>query len=117
MRKVVYFHGGTVADFEIPDALFEDFTLRAKWEKRHSQDSLLKARQILEAFMRRAAQGKASRVEPGETVAACFVWNYFNTHPDEGSHIAGDVVIVDLQGDGSAVEYAAVDDVQMVQEG
>lgn len=116
MRKVVYFYGGTVADFAIPDDRFEDFTRHVKWDKRHSQDDLAKARQVLEAFVRRSRGSKSPVVGSGETVAACFVWSYFNTHPDDKLHIDGDVVIIDVKGDGSNVDYASTADVQLTQE-
>ncbi len=110
MRKVIYFHGGTVADFDIPDDRFDDFSKNAKRDARHSEDALDKARRNLEAFIQSESKSNAGAEE---TLAACFIWNFFNTHDDDALYIKGDVVIVDLSGDGGTIEYAAVKDVQM----
>jgi hypothetical protein len=116
MRKVLYYYGGTVADFAIPDDRFAAFAKGVPWEKRHSDDDLHKARRVLEAFMRRSTERSGLAAGANETLAACFIWNYFNTHPDDTKHIQGDVVVIDLHGDGTSVDYAAVADVQIARE-
>ena len=113
MRKVMYFMGGIVADFTIPDDRFEEFTKNIDWEIRHEEGELDKARGVLERFTRNAPADGAG---PVETLAACFVWNFFNTNPDDERFIKGDIVIVDLQGDGSTIEYASAADIQMAPE-
>ncbi|MCB2103020.1 MAG: hypothetical protein KDE22_19245 [Rhodobacterales bacterium] len=113
MRTVSYYYGGHVADFRIPDERFTEFTTHVNPEVRFDTDQLEKAQRLLEAFMR---SNGARAVGPGETVAACFVWNFFNNNPDPDHVIEGDVVIVDLDGDGGTIEYAAVGDVPMKRE-
>jgi len=110
MRKVMYFLGGAVADFEIADARFEDFTDQVRAEVCHDDGELGKARTVLEEFTR---GGEGKTASSSEELAACFVWNYFNTHPDPAKIIQGDVIIVDLTGDGETIEYASVADVQV----
>ncbi|MDH5749385.1 MAG: hypothetical protein OEY85_08740 [Rhodospirillales bacterium] len=110
MRKVIYFLGGTVADFDIPDDRFDEFSKHSKRDARHSEDDLGKARRKLEAFVQSNAETGAG---PEEILAACFIWNFFNTHADDNLYIKGDVVIVDLNGDGETIEYASVNDIQL----
>ncbi|MBL6933174.1 MAG: hypothetical protein ISR45_09520 [Rhodospirillales bacterium] len=110
MRKITYFQAGVVADFTIPDDRFEDFTRGIGLDKAHVEDELLKAREVLGNFV---ASGKDGSSGPEETLAACYVWNFFNTHPEDEMHIAGDVVIIDLDGDGTNIDYAAVGDIQI----
>ena len=110
MRKVTYFHAGTVADFSIPDDRFDDFSQAISWEKSHSDDEIQKARAILGDFM------MADDVPPvgvGEILAACYIWNFFNTHPDEKMHVAGDIVVIDLEGNGEHIDYSAASDIQL----
>lgn len=116
MRKVLYYYGGTVADFAIPDDRFAAFAQGLPWEKRHSDDDLHKARRELEAFMRRSEEKGSPAAGAHETLAACFIWNYFNTHPGDQKHIQGDVVVIDLHGDGTSVDFAAAVDVQIARE-
>jgi hypothetical protein len=110
MRKVVYFRAGQVADFDVPDALFEHLAGSLDWSLRHAEPELEKARRALESFM---SAGNARPAGPNEQLAAAFIWNYFNTNPRQDRHIKGDVMVVDLRGDGSYIEYAAVGDVQL----
>jgi hypothetical protein len=112
MRTVTYFHAGTVADFVIPDDRFKEFAMRMPFDRQHQEGELQKAREILAAF---TARGGDASVGNAEILAACYVWNFFNTNPDEERHIKGDVVIVDLDGGGETVEYASVNDIQIAQ--
>lgn len=112
MRKVVYFCGGSVADFVIPDDRFEAFTDHMAPGVIHSEDDLGKARAVLEAFLTDNPKADAPATDL-EILAACFVWNFFNSHPKEDMSIQGDVIIVDLSGDGATIEYASVDDVPL----
>ena len=109
MRKVLYFQGGTVADFAIPDDRYEEFSKHVKWELRYSEGELDKARKVLERFV----TGGGENSGPVETAAACFVWQFFNTNTEDSKFIKGDVVIVDLSGDGSTIEYVAADEIQI----
>ncbi len=111
MRTVSYFFGGSVADFQVPDDLFEQFSRHMPYERRYSETEIQKAQKVLEAYMKRGAAGDAS---PNEILAACYVWNYLNTNPDPEHHIEGPIMIVDLKGDGEYIEYASPDDVDMV---
>ncbi len=113
MRAITYFQGGTVADFKIPDDRFDEFVKNIDWQSRYSEDQLHKARKVLAAALGR--DGKVS-VAAEEILAACFVWNYFNTHPEEDKHISGDVLIIDLEGDGETIDFAATTDVELVRE-
>lgn len=110
MRTVSYFIAGTVADFAIPDDRFVEFTKQMPFNRQHQEGELQKARLILDAFTRRASDEPAGTAE---ILAACYVWNFFNTNPDDEQHIKGDVVIVDLDGNGETIEYASVADIQM----
>ncbi len=113
MRKVTYFLAGTVADFSIPDDRFDAFCRDMNLGTFHSEEGLGKARSGLEAFMLRGEKG--IQAGPEEVLAACFVWNFFNTHPDNAMHIEGDVVIIDLNGDGGTIDYASARDIQLAQ--
>ena len=113
MRKIIYFRGGTVADFVIPEDRFEAFTTHASPDVVHSEDDLGKARAVLEAFVMANPDADAAATDQ-EILAACFVWNFFNSHPKDHMSIKGDVMIVDLTGDGATIEYASVDDVPLV---
>jgi len=110
MRKVIYFNGGTVADFAIPDDRFNDFTSQVNPKTLHSEDDLGLARAALANFMKGEENAEISAQE---ILAACFVWNFFNTHLEDHLHIDGDIMIVDLEGDGETIEYASVNDVQL----
>lgn len=112
MRKVIYFLGGSVADFVIPDDRFEAFSAHAAPEVIHSEDDLGKARTVLETFLTENPEADAPATDL-EILAACFVWNFFNSHPKEDMSIKGDVIIVDLSGDAATIEYASVDDVPL----
>lgn len=110
MRTISYFIAGTVADFSIPDDRFAEFARHVPYDKQHLEPELQKARGVLEAFTRRAGNEAAGA---SEILAACYVWNYFNSNPDDEHHIDGDIVIVDLNGDGDTIEYASVRDIEM----
>lgn len=110
MKTVTYFFGGTVADITVPEDLFEQFSEHMPFDRKYSEDEIQKAQKVLEAFMMRGA----GEPGPNELLAACYVWNYFNTNPEEESHIAGDIMIVDLEGDGNYIEYASPEDVGIV---
>ncbi len=112
MRKVLYFRGGTVADFAIPGDRYEDFSKHVKWELRYSEGELDKARKVLERFVMEGGENTG----PAETAAACFVWQFFNTNTDDERFIGGDIVIVDLRGDGATIEYASAADIQVTPE-
>lgn len=116
MRKVVFYLGGVVADFSIADDRFDVFAGTMPWERRHSRDDLDKARQALAAFVRRGAGDPETKVGPNETLAACFIWNYFNTNPEGDKQIDGDVLVVDLHGDGMSIDYMAVADADLARE-
>lgn len=113
MRTITYFQGGTVADFKVPDERFDDFAKSIDWQTRYSEDQLHKARKVLALALGRDGKLKTT---PQEILAACFVWNYFNTHPEEEKHISGDVLIIDLKGDGETIDFAATADVELVRE-
>lgn len=109
MRTVTYFFGGTVADFLVPDDLFDQFSRHMPFDKRYAETEIQKAQKVLETFMGRGG----SQAGPSELLAACYVWNYFNTNPDPEQVIEGTIMIVDLNGDGRYIEYASPDDVDM----
>lgn len=110
MRKVTYFHAGTVADFVIPDDRFNEFSTAMSWEKAHSEDEIQKARAVLGDFV---IADDAPPVGPEQILAACYIWNFFNTHSDEEMHIKGDVMVIDLAGDGEHIDYSALSDIQL----
>lgn len=116
MRKVVFYFGGTVADFAVPDERFDEFSRLMPWDRRYSEDDLAKAREVLAAFVRRSRETPGLEVGPNEILAACFVWNFFNTHPENRQHIEGDVLIVDMHGDGTAVDYMSAAEASLVRE-
>jgi hypothetical protein len=66
--------------------------------------------------MRRGEEKGSPAAGANETLAACFIWNYFNTHPDDTKHIHGDVVVIDLHGDGASVDFAAAAAIQITRE-
>lgn len=120
MRKVTYFSGGLVADFTITDKSFDKFLADLEDAKgeidRYGEGDLMKARTILDNFMMRARGDEDAEQGPGEVLAACFLWNFFNTNPNPSRVIAGDIVIVDLDGSLNTIEYASVHDIQMSHE-
>lgn len=116
MRKIIFYFGGVVADFAIPENLFVDFSHGMPWDRRHADADLNKARGVLEAFVRRSAPEAGIEAGPNELLAACFIWNYFNTHPEDRLHIEGDILVVDFHGDGSAMEYMAAADARLARE-
>ena len=117
MRKVTYFSAGLVADFSISDAAFDKFLAdlaEAEGEiERYGEDDLMKARTLLDNFMARAQQDESVDQGPGEVLAACYIWNFFNTNPQPDRVIEGDIVIVDLDGTLTTVEYASANDIQI----
>lgn len=116
MRKVVFYLGGTVADFAIPGDRFDEFSRLMPWDRSHAADDLAKAREVLAAFVRRSKETSGLKVGSNETLAACFIWNYFNTHPEDHQHIEGDVLVVDMHGDGTAVDYMPAAQASLVRE-
>jgi hypothetical protein len=112
-RKVTYFHSGVVADFNIPEQRFREFSMGIGLDKAHSEDEIQKAREVLGAFVA-LAKAEAAGVE--QILAACYIWNYFNTHPVDDQHIAGDIMVIDLKGDGEYIDYAAAADIQIAPE-
>lgn len=120
MRKVTYFSAGLVADFAITDAAFDKFLMylneAEKEIDRHGEDDLMKAQTLLDRFMAAAQQNEDIEQGPGEVLAACFIWNFFNTNPDAARGIKGDIVIVDIDGSLSTIKYASVKDVQIPSE-
>jgi len=120
MRKVTYFSGGLVADFAITHQAFDKFLADlddATGEiERYGENDLMKARAILDNFMGRARDDENVEQGPGEVLAACYIWNFFNTNPQADRVIEGDIVIVDLDGSLTTVEYASVNDIQISHE-
>lgn len=117
MRKVTYFSGGLAADFSITDPTFEKFLhdlSEAEGEiDRYGEDDLMKARNLLDDFMLRARKDEGVEQGVGEMLAACYIWNFFNTNPETERLITGDIVIVDLVGDLTTIEYVSANDVQL----
>lgn len=111
MRKVMYFQGGIVAEFTVPDALFHAFSREMDWDRRYNDDELQKAQRVLGNFVTASDEGTPQGAN--ESAAACFVWNFFNTNPDADRVIDDDIFIVDLAGDGETIEYAAVRDIPL----
>lgn len=116
MRNVILFSGGTVADFPIDDVRYEDFVERLAVDRRYSEADLTRARGALERFLRLAETDPDALAGPTELSAACYVWHFFNTNTDAERRIEGDVLIVDLNGDGETIEYTAAADVQLAPE-
>ena len=117
MRKVSYFSGGLVADFLLTDQTFDKFLedlADAEGEiERYGQKDLMRARALLDDFMFCARQDENIDQGVGEMLAACYIWNFFNTNPNKSRVIKGDIIIIDLAGDLNTVEYASANDVQM----
>lgn len=104
MKRVTYFHGGVILDFDLEEARYKDFAARLKPEVRHSDAELGKAQGVLAAYV----TGEDDRApSPLEMAAACYVWDYFHTHKDASKRIDGNIVIVDLAGNGETIEYAS----------
>jgi len=119
MRNVTYFSAGLVADFAISDQAFDKFLIdlneAAKIIDRYGESDLMKARTLLDNFMARAQQDESIEQGPGEILAACFIWNFFNTNPNPSRVITGDIVLVDLDGTLTTVEYASAKDLKIAQ--
>lgn len=120
MRKVTYYSGGLVAEFPISDQAFEKFLGYLDEAKgiieRYGEADLMKARTLLDNFMLRAREDEDADQGPGEVLAACYIWNFFNTNPQLSRVITGDIVLLDLDGSLNTVEYASANDVQMKRE-
>ena len=120
MRNVTYFSAGLVADFAISGPAFEkflnDLSDAGAEIDRHGEDDLMKARGILDTFMTRAREDQDIEQGPDEVLAACFIWNFFNTHPEAARVIEGDIVIIDLDGTLGAVEIVSAADVQIAHQ-
>ena len=107
-RTIIYYCGGTVVDFHIEAACYEDFLRHMKKEKYHDDKELNRARCVLEDYVR----CETNKVPgPLEQIAVCYVWHYFNTHVSADHRIDGDVMVVDLDGTGSTIEYASIKDI------
>jgi hypothetical protein len=116
MRKVVFYLGGMVADFVIPDDRFDEFSRLMPWDRRYADADLARARDALAGFVRRSREAPGAKAGPNEILAACFVWNYFNTHPEQGRRIDGDVLIANASGEGESVDYMPAADADLVRE-
>lgn len=114
MRKVVYYYGGEVADFSIPDPLYVAFAERPVETSQGPGEDLEKARRVLQATMARSSAGEEVAMGENELVAACYIWHYLNT-TDEESRIEGDILIVDVEGEGQDIQYVPLADVELVQ--
>lgn len=116
MRKVVYFYGGHVADFSIPDELYDAFAERSVELSAGPGEHLEPARQVLQNVMEEfSATGEARPMGESEVVAACYIWHYFNT-TDEQTRIEDDILIVDADGESKDVQYVPLSEVDLVQE-
>ncbi|MBW7852283.1 MAG: hypothetical protein H3C38_17445 [Rhodospirillales bacterium] len=116
MRKVTYYYGGVVADFMIPDTLYDAFAERVVELRAGAGEDLEKARRVLARAMAAFARDEAAdALGDNERIAACYVWHYFNT-TDEETRIEGDVLIADQHGDGEEVAYMPLADVELVRE-
>lgn len=117
MRNVSYFSGGLVADFAISDAAFDKFLTYLAEAKNiidgYGESDLMKARTLLDNFMIRAHQDENVEQGPGEVLAACYIWNFFNTNPNQARVIEGDIVLIDLDGTLSTVKYVSAKDVKI----
>jgi hypothetical protein len=117
VRNVSYFSGGLVADFAISDVAFDKFLTDLAEAKNiidgYGEGDLMKARTLLDNFMIRAHQDESVDQGPGEVLAACFIWNFFNTNPNPARVIEGDIVLIDLDGTLSTVKYVSAKDVQI----
>ncbi len=119
MRKVVYFHAGVVADFAIPDRLYTAFAERKIEIRVGPGEDLDKAQKALGRFMQEAADADEAGPRPmseAEAVAACYIWHHFNT-TDEDGRIEGDILLVDMEGDGAEITYMALADAELVEQG
>lgn len=118
MRKVVYFHSGVVADFAIPDALYTAFAERNIEIKVGPGEDLDKARKVLGRYMQSADEAGEAEARPmgeAEAIAACYIWHHFNT-TDEDGRIEGDILVIDLEGDGDEITYMALAEADLVEE-
>lgn len=117
MRKVSYFSGGLVADFSLTDQTFDKFLddlSEAEGEiESYGENDLMKARTLLDNFMLKARDDENIEQGVGEMLAACYIWNFFNTNPEKMRVINGDIIIIDLAGDLNTVEYASANEVQL----
>lgn len=120
MRKVTYYSGGLAADFSITDKAFDKFLAdledAAGEIEPYGETDLVKARTLLDNFMFRAREDEHAEQGPGEVLAACYIWNFFNTNPQAARVISGDIVIVDLDGSLNTVKYASVKDVKITHD-
>ena len=120
MRKVTYFSAGLMAEFAITDTShdkFLEYLDDAVGEiNAYGEDDLLTARTILDNYMAKAAVDEDLEQGTGEVLAASFIWNFFNTHPEIAERIEGDIVILDVDGSLSAVEFVSAEGVQLPQD-
>lgn len=105
-----------MADFAISDKAFDKFLIdlaeAAQIIDPYAESDLMTARTLLDNFMTSAQFDETIDQGPGEVLAACFIWNFFNTHPDAARVIEGDIMIVDLDGTLSCVEFVSAQDSQ-----
>lgn len=103
MRKVVYFHAGTVADFSIEDEDYDIFVGQLHSGEAVGDRALLdQARKTLETCLT-LDQGEADEMV---IAAAAFIWRHFNEATDEARRIDGDIIVIDETGEGRDVHYA-----------
>lgn len=115
MRKVVYYHGGVVADFPVPDEIYDVFATRFMEMTAGAGEDLEKARRVLRRAMDRLPDDEVhAATGHNEVVAACYIWHYFNT-TDEDTHIDGDILVADVEGDDQDIAYLPLADVELVQ--
>jgi len=114
MKRVVYFMGGIVADFEIEDADYDAFSAELK-SKAGAQDKQLleHSRLTLEAFVIKSEENTSGVTTEMEKAAACFVWRYFNENEDEELVFNDDIVVIDETGSGEDVRYTPLSAVNL----
>lgn len=117
MKRVVYYHGGLVADFAIPDELYVAFAERAASITGEPGADLDKARKVLERILRQAAAGDEGKAGENEAIAACYIWHYLNHTIAEDGRIEGDILVVDEDGEGENITYMPLADVELVEDG
>lgn len=112
-RTVIYYCGGTVVDFHIEAACYEEFLQHLRKEKYHDDKELNRARCALESYVSYVRCDTNKQPGALEKISVCYVWHYFNTHVAADHRIDGDVMIVDLDGTGATIEYVAIKDIAL----
>lgn len=114
MKRVVYFLGGIVADFEIEDEDYDAFAAELKSETGAQDKQLLEhSRLTLEAFVIKSEESQSRTTTELERAAACFVWRYFNENEDKDLVFGDDVIVIDETGSGENVQYAPLGSVNL----